>query len=575
MAGPGDRLGYPSSMEEDRLGGAPSGPASPAAAADGSIRDAARVRLLTIEARDLERRLVIAEDRLAKFRVALRKERDKVEKMERQRSVRAAVAAGRVLRRLVRAARPGRGRGADRGSSKQSDVASRTLPAAGDRLLPHAYRSALLAAVRGETSDQIPLRVALIGDPALLPKAAASLRARGYVVSIPGERPTSAVGAVDVIVACSAPILTEPPTIDAISVWWEALGSSPSSPGRPRGWDIHLPASVDLAPALVEALQQWLQATRVGIRVATKTAAVALEWGDTYLAWDLADAFGKMGWPARVHYRDGWAGPAVGRSDVVIDLLGLAAPTHVAGRHRILWLISHPERADNTILARYDLVYVASDTFADILRDRLDMPVRPLHQATDAARFTPSSDTPSRDLIFVANWRPGRRVLEDLLPIERDLLVFGRGWTPDRLDPRFFGGEHIPNDELSRWYGSSAIVLNDHWASMRREGFISNRIYDAAATGALVISDDVVGLDDEFDGGVVGYRDRDHLRRVIDQYLADPALRRITGERARAAVLARHTFDHRVLAIAADIAALASDEPATHGATLPRDVRHE
>ncbi len=548
-------------------------------AADGAIRDAARVRLLTREARDLERRLVIAEDRLAAFRVALRRERDKLARVEQQRSVRAAVAAGRVLRRLVRIARPGRGAGKDGRSTNPGD-ASRALPAAGDRDLPEAYRSALLAAVRvavpGATGDHIPLRVALIGDPTLLAEAAASLRARGYVVSVPSERPAAAAGGVDVIVACGAPIPTDPPTIDAISVWWDAPGTSPgTSQAMPRGWDIYLPASSDLGPALAEALEHWLQATRVGIRVATKTAAVALEWGDTYLAWDLAEAFGKIGWPARVHYRDGWADPAVGRSDLVIDLLGLAAPTDVAGRHRILWLISHPEHADDTVLARYDLVYVASDTFADVLRDRLDVPVRPLHQATDATRFAPSAGAPSRDLIFVANWRPGRRVLEDLLPGDRDLLVFGRGWTPDRLDPRYLGGEHIPNDELGAWYGSSAIVLNDHWASMRREGFISNRIYDAAATGALVISDDVVGLDGEFDGGVVGYRDRDHLRQVIDQYLGDPVLRQTTGERAQAAVLARHTFDHRVRAIAADVAALSSDEPKAQDATLPRDVRHE
>ena len=532
------------------------------------------MRLLTIEARDLERRLVIAEDRLATFRIALRRERDKLARIEGQRSVRAAVAAARVLRRLVRATRRGGGVGKD-GSSPGPGATSRVLPAAGDRDLPRAYRSALLAALRGETGHQ-PLRVALIGDATVLHEAAASLQARGYVVSFSGEAAEVAAGEVDVVVACGAPIPTDPATIDAISVWWDGPGTSPgTSQAAPRGWDIHLAAGSDLGPALVDALEHWLQATRVGIRVATKTAAVALEWGDTYLAWDLADAFGKMGWPARVHYRDGWADPAVGRSDVVIDLLGLAAPAEVAGRHRILWLISHPERADDTIIARYDLVYVASDTFADILRDRLDVPVRPLHQATDAARFAPCSGAPSRDLIFVANWRPGRRVLEDLLPGDRDLLVFGRGWTPDRLDPRYLGGEHIPNDELGGWYGSSAIVLNDHWASMRREGFISNRIYDAAATGALVISDDVVGLAGEFDGGVVGYRDRDHLRQVIDQYLADPVLRRTTGERARAAVLARHTFDHRVQAIAADILALASDEPATHGATLPRDVRHE
>ena len=514
---------------------------------------------------------MIAEDRLATFRVALRSERDKLARIRRRRSVRAGDVAGRVLRRLVRAARPSRGQGDDHRPT-QSGVGGRALPPAGDRDLPQAYRSALLAAVQGATSDRDRLRVALIGDPTLRHEVAVALRARGYVVSILGEQPAAAAGGVDVIVACGATIPTDPPAIDAISVWWDAPGSSPATL---RGWDIQLPADSDLAPALVEALGRWLLATRVGIRVATRTAAVAHEWGDTHLAWDLADAFGGIGWPARVHYRDGWADPAVGRSDVVIDLLGLAAPTDVAGRHRILWLISHPERADDAILARYDLVYVASDTFAAVLRDRLDVPVRPLHQATDAARFAPSSGTPSRDLTFVANWRPGRRVLEDLLPSDRDLLVFGRGWTPDRLDPRFYGGEHIPNDELGRWYGSTAIVLNDHWASMRREGFISNRIYDAAATGALVISDDVVGLDEEFDGGVVGYRDRDHLRQVIDQYLADPVLRRTTGERARQAVLARHTFDHRARAIQADVAALASDEPEAHGATLPRDVRHE
>lgn len=555
-------------MGEDHREAAPSGPASPAAAADGAIRDAARVRLLTIEARDLERRLVIAEDRLATFRVALRSERDKLARLRHRRSVRAGDAAGRVLRRLARAARR-RGQGNDRRSS-QSGVASRPLPPAGDRDLPQAYRSALLAALHGETSDR--LRVALIGDPTLLHGAAASLRARGYVVWIAGQQPPAASGGVDVIVACGAQMPTDPPMIDGISVWWDGPGNPPATL---RGWDIQLPADADLAPALAQALGQWLQATRVAIRVATKTAAVAREWGDTYLAWDLADAFDRIGWPARVHYRDGWADPAVGRSDVVIDLLGLAPPTEVAGRHRILWLISHPERADDTILARYDLVYVASDTFAEVLRDRLNVPVVPLHQATDASRFAPSSGTPSRDLIFVANWRPGRRVLEDLLPSDRDLLVFGRGWTPDRLDPRYLGGEHIPNDELGRWYGSSAIVLNDHWASMRREGFISNRIYDAAATGALVISDDVVGLDDEFDGGVIGYRDRDHLRQVIDRYLADPELRRTSGERARGAVLARHTFDHRAQAIQADVATLASGEPGVQGATLPRDVRHE
>ena len=44
-------------------------------------------------------------------------------------------------------------------------------------------------------------------------------------------------------------------------------------------------------------------------------------------------------------------------------------------------------------------------------------------------------------------------------------------------------------------------MLADHWDDMREHGFISNRIYDALACGAVVVSDDVAGLDGRFGRG--------------------------------------------------------------------------
>jgi spore maturation protein CgeB len=90
---------------------------------------------------------------------------------------------------------------------------------------------------------------------------------------------------------------------------------------------------------------------------------------------------------------------------------------------------------------------------------------------------------------------------------------------------------------------------------MQREGFLSNRLYDASAAGAFVISDGVDGLEAEFDGGIVAYRDRAHLRSLIDHYLEHPDERRDHAQRARAAVIARHTFDHRARALLDDLAA--------------------
>jgi glycosyltransferase involved in cell wall biosynthesis len=236
----------------------------------------------------------------------------------------------------------------------------------------------------------------------------------------------------------------------------------------------------------------------------------------------------------------------VGVDDVVLDLLGLHETTSQPGAVRVLWQISHPELARADLYDRYDAAFVASDTFAERMAALTHVPTHPLHQATDLRRFEPQPGGPPHELLFVGGWRQaGRRILEDLLPTDHELAVYGGRWTPERIDPRHLAGDAIPNAELPAYYGAASIVLNDHWAAMRREGFLSNRLYDATAAGAFVISDHVDGIEAEFDGGIVGYRDRDDLRALVDRFLADPEARREHADRARRTVLDRHTFDHR------------------------------
>ena len=228
------------------------------------------------------------------------------------------------------------------------------------------------------------------------------------------------------------------------------------------------------------------------------------------------------------------------------------APAPRSGQLSIVWIISHPDLVTDEQIAPYDLVFAASDGFAARLAARLGRPVAAIHQATDAERFAPRPGGPAHELLFVANSRGVRRRIVDVLtPTDLDLAVFGRRWTPDLLDPRYLRGEHVPNAELAAYYSAASIVLNDHWSDMAEQGFMSNRLYDAAASRAFVISDRVEGIDTEFDGGIVTFETGDELRDLISRYLADPAARAEHAERARAAVLARHTFDHRVDAILA------------------------
>ncbi len=102
----------------------------------------------------------------------------------------------------------------------------------------------------------------------------------------------------------------------------------------------------------------------------------------------------------------------------------------------------------------------------------------------------------------------------------------------ERLIPAsHIAGLHLPNEQVRLAYSSAAILLNDHWDDMRAEGIVSNRIFDALACGALVVSDYMPELGERFGDCIVTYRTPGELRATIARLLADPAERR---ERAAA-----------------------------------------
>jgi Glycosyl transferases group 1 len=496
-------------------------------APDDLERERARAQVAGEDASRAERELLEARERIRTLEARLATTERRLDALRRRPAVRVVTGIGGrigsvtdgVLRRVGR--RPP--------IHTERPSHPRAIDATDPRDLPRAYRDTVLAALHG--SGQAAggaFRVAPFGPMEELVK---SLATRGI------ETTRDDLGA-------DAILVMDPRLIqDRLPVGPILVGVHPADSAD---FDVVVGPSDDLAGAVVDAIDRWLRTTRVGIRIPAPHPGVAETWGDTHFARAFRDALRRAGWGARIRLRHTWDHPRTGADDVVLDLLGLHEPTSEAGVVRLLWQISHPELARVDLYERYDTVFVASDHFAARMRDRVAVPVHALHQATDPERFVPRSGGPPHELLFVGGWRQaGRRILEDLLPTDRDLAVYGRRWTPERIDPRYLAGEAIPNAELPAYYGSASIVLNDHWAAMRREGFFSNRLYDASAAGAFVITDHVDGLEAEFNGGVVGYRDRAELRELVDHYVARPDERRANAERARQAVLDRHTFDHR------------------------------
>jgi glycosyltransferase involved in cell wall biosynthesis len=292
----------------------------------------------------------------------------------------------------------------------------------------------------------------------------------------------------------------------------------------------------------------------------------AERWGDTHFARALADELARRGHDARIEVVAEWDAPDRQPADVTIHLRGLWP--YVPRRERgsgageelsVLWNISHPDFLTVAECDAFDLVLTPSARHAEQLRRETSTPVHVLEQATDPTVFFPEHDPAhEHELVFVGNSRGiFRPILRDLLPTEHDLAVWGQGWgrtLPDGV----LAGHHLRNDEVRRAYSSAAIVLNDHWDDMREQGIVSNRIFDALACGALVVSDHLPEIAERFGDAVVTYTTREDLRAQIDALLADPAARSERAARGRAEVLAHHTFRHRVDALLAAVAPLKS-----------------
>ncbi len=427
---------------------------------------------------------------------------------------------------------------------------------------PASARRDLLARIAGAKAEGRALRVAWAGDQAVVDD---EIRLLGWERTEAGEADVLVTESPDLDVRqfpdaiAIALIDTPEPWLDRawIDEFDLVLVGSTSAAAAVRAATAHDPlilAPEDrspgrIGPALRTHLEAWAGRTGIAILVGVPSWEVAPVWGDTHFGRALQRAFARRGWAARMRIAPDWDAPATRRADVALHLFGLRERTLDPHQVNAVWVISHPDRVTDSLVAGQDLVFVASKRFAVSLAERTGRPIEALAQATDPERFSPTAgpDGPATELLYVANSRGvRRRIVADLTPTTYDLAVYGQKWRPTLLDPRYLRAEGIPNATLAGAYRSASIVLNDHWPDMAEHGFLSNRLYDALASGGFVVSDHVDEMEREFDGAVPTYRTPRELRSIIRRFLADPAARRDHADRGRQAVVARHTFDHRV-----------------------------
>jgi O-antigen biosynthesis protein len=280
------------------------------------------------------------------------------------------------------------------------------------------------------------------------------------------------------------------------------------------------------------------------IKVPIPVKEDAHEWGDYHFALALKKEFEKLEFRTKIDFLNEWYDEGSFSFKNVLVLRGLTKYITSKAQNNIMWNISHPDKVSLVEYKSYNHVFVASYYWTRYLNENGLSNASVLMQCTDIDLFKIPNENQKieTEVLFVGNSRGVfRKVIADLLPSEFNISIYGKGWH-GIIDNKYIKGEHIKNDELFKYYGGAKVVLNDHWEDMRELGFMSNRLFDAMACNATVISDHVEGIDNVFGDKVLTYDNREDLLSKINSIFS---MKEYDNRNGRQVILNLHTFANR------------------------------
>lgn len=271
-------------------------------------------------------------------------------------------------------------------------------------------------------------------------------------------------------------------------------------------------------------------------------------WGDWHFANSLARALGRLGQHVAVDTKLARHRTTRRFDDVLLTLRGMDRVEAPAAPVNLMWVIYDPQDVTAAECCDYDQVFGASHAWAAARSAEWGMPIRPLLQCTDAEFFHPDRAVsgPSGKAVFVGNARRGgsRPIVEAALAAGVEVDIYGTGWDAVPSAAGRVVALRAPNADVGRLYAEAGVVLNDHLDGMRDAGFISNRLFDAVASGARVLSDPIDGAEELFGGSVQYCEPADVGKRLaadLDTSWPSGAERRATAAKVRE----EHSFDQR------------------------------
>lgn len=282
------------------------------------------------------------------------------------------------------------------------------------------------------------------------------------------------------------------------------------------------------------------------IRICAPSGEQSKFWGDTYFANELSTALIELGHTAKVLYRDEDPELSLKPNSILLNIRGLFPLPTSTKAINLVWIISHPKQISKNELNNYHGVFAASEGWARRMSKKFGIKIIPLLQATNPKVFNTSSQLERKnEILFVGNTRGQfRKSVKIANESINNLKVIGLGWEK-YLPQEKIKQNFIENNKLSKEYRNAAFVLCDQWEDMTKEGFISNRLFDAVSSGARVITEHIESIDKVFPNSLLSFKTESELKNLLESDLNSKFQSQDLLDASAASVQNTHSFKKR------------------------------
>lgn len=279
--------------------------------------------------------------------------------------------------------------------------------------------------------------------------------------------------------------------------------------------------------------------------------------GDYFTALELGKSLKKLGWNISFLSRNGHGNwyKVEEDVDVLISLLDAYNPHKIKCSNKSLIKIAWPRNwfdrwVSNSGFLEYDIVLASSKTACKYIKEKSGVKAFLMPIATNSTRFHDNisqNEDYSCDYCFTGSyWNDPREIIEMLDPrsMPYKFKLYGKNWNKINKFKEYDQG-FINYSNLPEVYASTKIVIDDANRVTKNYGAVNSRVYDALATGTLVLTNGEIGAEETFHGKLPVFRSKDELNELIKYYLDNESARLSKVKELQDFVLENHTYKNR------------------------------